>query len=62
MNRKWMHRVVLTVLVLSVAGGLWARGGEDMSTKGPISIASKFDTEGALLGNVMRLVLEDAGF
>jgi len=62
MNRKWMRRIVIAVLILSVAGGLWARGSEDMSTKGPISIASKFDTEGALLGNVMRLVLEDAGF
>ncbi|RKX73873.1 MAG: ABC transporter substrate-binding protein, partial [Spirochaetes bacterium] len=30
--------------------------------KGPITVASKFDTEGALLGNVMLLVLENGGF
>jgi osmoprotectant transport system substrate-binding protein len=35
---------------------------EEETAKGPIAVASKFDTEGALLGNVIRLVLEDAGF
>lgn len=31
-------------------------------SKGTISVASKIDTEGALLGTMIRLVLEDAGF
>ncbi len=49
-------------LVLGVSFVLGARGSDEQLSKGPITVASKFDTEGALLGNVIRLVLEDAGF
>lgn len=34
----------------------------EMTTKGPITVGSKFDTEGSLLGNVIRLVLLNADF
>lgn len=33
-----------------------------MAAKGPISVASKIDTEGALLGNIIVIVLRDNGF
>lgn len=62
MNRSIAIFFVAVILVFSALTGLWAGGGTDTEEKGPITIASKFDTEGALLGNVMRLVLENAGF
>ncbi len=62
-NRK----AVLTsmILVLGIlAATVWAGGGNEneAAMKGPVAVASKFDTEGALLGNMMVLVLRDAGF
>ncbi|MCG8452951.1 MAG: ABC transporter substrate-binding protein [Spirochaetales bacterium] len=59
------NRVLLaaTLMVLLVSGVLMATGEtEDVAMRGEISIASKFDTEGALLGNIMVLVLSNAGF
>ena len=62
MNNGLSRLVVLAILSLALAVGLSARGQEEEDLKGPITIASKIDTEGALLGNVMRLIMEDAGF
>ena len=50
---------------LWVAAGLYATGAaeeETEPTKGPITVASKIDTEGALLGNMIALMLEEYGF
>jgi len=62
MNRKLIKAVFLLALILGLATGIWARGDVETALKGPITVASKFDTEGALLGNVMLLVLENNGF
>jgi len=53
--------VSLTVHFLSAAG---SREADDSprTVKGPILVASKIDTEGALLGNIIKLVLEESGF
>ncbi|OQX29539.1 MAG: ABC transporter substrate-binding protein [Spirochaeta sp. LUC14_002_19_P3] len=59
MNKKFL-RLVLIVISMFAAVGLGARGNQEAGKT--IAIASKFDTEGALLGNMMRLVLENAGF
>lgn len=61
-NIKLSKFIILTVLSSVMAVGLSARGQDEEVLKGPITIASKIDTEGALLGNVMRLILENAGF
>ena len=61
---KRLFRTVLITVLLApvVVNFLSAKGEGEAMSKGPVTIASKFDTEGALLGNVMRLVLENAGF
>jgi len=49
-----MRRIMMIALLLLAAALLTA--------KGPISVASKIDTEGALLGNIIVIVLRDNGF
>lgn len=61
MNKKLSRFVLITVSVFTTAS-LSARGTQENDAGKTITIASKFDTEGALLGNMMRLVLENAGF
>lgn len=48
--------MVLAMVLLIVAPGAYA------VDRGPITVGSKIDTEGALLGQMMILVLEDYGF
>ncbi len=58
-------RVMLALFVgLWVAAGLFATGEPEETdpTRGPITVASKIDTEGALLGNMIALMLEEYGF
>jgi len=62
MNRRQIKRVLIFFLIFTVPLTSWARGGAELPGKGPIIVASKFDTEGALLGNIMLLVLENGGF
>ena len=61
-----MHKSLLLICALVImAGGAVLAGGAsegEAETKGPVTVASKIDTEGALLGNMIVLVLEDAGF
>lgn len=57
-----MKRMIVMFLTAAAAAGLYANGGSEEAVRGPVAVASKFDTEGALLGNMMRLILEDAGF
>lgn len=45
--------------VLAFAGG---SGEAAEETKGPVTVASKIDTEGALLGNMISILLEADGF
>lgn len=50
---------LLAALLVTAAGQVAA---QTAATKGPITIGSKLDAEGRLLGQMMRLVLENAGF
>ena len=58
---KKLIAAVLASVVVSLAFGA---GGAEAATqaKGVVTVASKIDTEGALLGNMIRLVLEADGF
>ncbi len=62
MNHSTKITIFVLLLIFSLTTGLSARGDADNAGKGPITVASKFDTEGALLGNVMLLILENGGF
>jgi osmoprotectant transport system substrate-binding protein len=62
MNRSTKITIFVLLLIFSLTTGLSARGDTGNAGKGPITIASKFDTEGALLGNVMLLILDNGGF
>jgi osmoprotectant transport system substrate-binding protein len=57
-------RLLIATLLIVVAAALFATGTaeEEAARKGPVTVASKIDTEGALLGNMIVLVLENDGF
>lgn len=56
-------RLFIFIILISFAGALFATGAaEEEGSKGPVTVASKIDTEGALLGNMIVLVLENDGF
>ncbi|MFW6289126.1 MAG: ABC transporter substrate-binding protein [Spirochaetota bacterium] len=51
------------ILFVGVAAIASATGTQEQTdTKGPVTVASKIDTEGALLGNMIVLLLENEGF
>lgn len=61
--KKRITTIVFALICLIFASTIWATGVEESgSEKGPVTVASKIDTEGALLGNMIALLLEDAGF
>lgn len=60
MKKKFLT-ALLAVVVLTMAFGAGQKDAAS-SKKGPVTVASKIDTEGALLGNMIRLVLEANGF
>lgn len=51
--------ILAIILALIVSG---CAGGGKSDAKGPITVGSKIDTEGALLGQVIILMLQDNGF
>ncbi|MFA7567297.1 MAG: glycine betaine ABC transporter substrate-binding protein, partial [Alkalispirochaeta sp.] len=74
-RRGTLIMVVAALLLVFSVPGLTAGGNrespdgsegsessESGERKGPITVASKIDTEGSLLGYMMVLLLEDAGF
>ncbi len=52
--------ILLIILALPVS--LWAGGSGEAAAKGPVTVGSKIDTEGGLLGQMMVLVLRENGF
>ena len=55
-------RLALAVLLMVAAVGCGSGGTGDGSVKGPITVGSKIDTEGGVLGQIIIAVLEDAGY
>jgi len=55
-------RMISAVMIIGLVGLLSASGRNELAEKSEITVASKFDTEGALLGNMIILVLENGGF
>lgn len=60
MKKKMIAAILAVAVVMMAFGG--GRADAKAGTKGPVTVASKIDTEGALLGNMIRLVLEADGF
>ena len=62
-TKQGFTRAAILVLLVSVAAFAYATGTqEETDAKGPITVASKIDTEGALLGNMIVHLLEEEGF
>ena len=63
MKRSTAFSAFTALLLFVAAFSAWAGGASDNAeTLGQLTVASKFDTEGALLGNIMVLALENGGF
>jgi len=54
-------KTVFIVAIIGLVGLLLASGRGEQMGRDEITVASKFDTEGALLGNMILLVLENGG-
>lgn len=61
--RLFPRKVVYAILVLAILSvPIFARGSTESVERPEITVGSKIDTEGALLGTMMVLVLEKGGF
>lgn len=61
--RLFTRKVVLFILVLSILSvPVFSRGSVESIDRPEITVGSKIDTEGALLGTMIVLVLENGGF
>jgi osmoprotectant transport system substrate-binding protein len=59
MTKRFLSLVVLVFLAVSA---MWANGTQEQQKKGPIVVASKIDTEGGLLGEMIVQMLQANGF
>lgn len=58
-----MKKILVLVLTLALVLGTFAScGGNSGAAKGPVSVASMIDSEGAILGNMILAILEENGF
>ncbi len=59
-----MKRITALILITLAVNTVFPAGGSEGSEaeKGPVTVASKIDTEGALLGNMIMKILEANGF
>ncbi|AFG37182.1 glycine betaine ABC transporter substrate-binding protein OsmF [Spirochaeta africana] len=62
MNRKLCKAALTAVLAAVVMAGCAGEETADRVNEEPIVVASKIDTEGALLGSMIRLVLEEHNY
>jgi osmoprotectant transport system substrate-binding protein len=59
---KTKNSIALTLSLLAMAAFVLGSCAPKAEAKGPIVVASKIDTEGSLLGSMIRLLLEKEGF
>jgi osmoprotectant transport system substrate-binding protein len=60
---KPQNKILLIIVIIGLVFLLYAGGGqEETESREPITAASKIDTEGALLGQMVVLMLRDAGY
>ncbi len=62
MKKLLLHTFTLITILFLLTTPLFARGESETSGKVEIIVGSKIDTEGALLGTMIALLLEDGGF
>ena len=48
--------------ILATAIGSTGCGSQEQTSKGPITVASMIDSEGAVLGNMILIILQENGF
>ncbi|HLW22277.1 MAG TPA: ABC transporter substrate-binding protein [Sphaerochaetaceae bacterium] len=62
MRAKTQKSVIIVVLIVCVIGGVFAGGRTETSEMKEITVGSKIDTEGALLGSMIVRILREHGF
>lgn len=64
MRSKTYFRIaaMAAIFILVSSAHVFAGGSPQVSLKGEIAVGSKIDTEGALLGNIIAILLEDQGY
>ncbi len=63
MNARKAYLLLFLSILIFLTPAVFAEGSpETEMSKGPVTVASKIDTEGALLGNMIVLLLEADGF
>lgn len=61
MTRPMRSTLITLAIILTISAPLFTKGTTESSGGQPLIVGSKIDTEGALLGNMILLALEDAG-
>lgn len=62
MKKKIIAGALVLCMTIAVSIGLAGCGTEDETVKGPITVASMIDSEGAVLGNMILIILKENGF
>jgi osmoprotectant transport system substrate-binding protein len=62
MRRRAIIIGLLIVFVLATVAGCGDGGAGNGETRGPVTVGSKIDTEGGVLGQIIIAVLKDAGY
>jgi len=61
-NKRIIAGIMVLCLTAAVSIGLVGCGTQEVTGKGPITVASMIDSEGAVLGNMILVILKENGF
>lgn len=62
MKKRILTGILILCMILATTVGLAGCGGQEETSKGPITVASMIDSEGAILGNMILIILQENGF
>lgn len=62
MKKRILTGILIGSMILATAIGSTGCGSQEQTSKGPITVASMIDSEGAVLGNMILIILQENGF